>query len=269
MISLIVNGDDFGLCAPVNQGIATAFRQGILTSTSLLANSAGFADACTLMRKLPTLAVGLHVNLTCGQPLSPARTVASLVDQDGKFFSKWGFLQRAFRNALLLSHLKAEIRAQFQAVQDQALTITHVDSHHHVHLLPLVGRAVVELAEEYHVPVWRTFNETETAGCWQTRIMNRFYHRFGCRLYRTTSAPRRFWGTDFMLRRDKKEALLHLIRLLPAGVNELMCHPAAADINSAFPENRIDRLQELRALCDPEVRRAVKAAGIHLVAHGG
>lgn len=35
--TLVVNGDDFGLTAGVNAGILAAFREGILTSASIMA----------------------------------------------------------------------------------------------------------------------------------------------------------------------------------------------------------------------------------------
>jgi predicted glycoside hydrolase/deacetylase ChbG (UPF0249 family) len=57
-------------------------------------------------------------------------------------------------------------------------------------------------------------------------------------------------------------ALAGLIAGLGEGATELCCHPAAtADAASAYgPE----RLQELRSLCDPEVRAAVEDAGVRL-----
>ena len=58
MIQLIVNGDDYGLCPQVNLGVIRAHREGILTSTSLLANGAAWEQACQLSRTCPRLSVG-------------------------------------------------------------------------------------------------------------------------------------------------------------------------------------------------------------------
>ncbi len=230
-----------------------------------MANTAGFAEACALARQMPGLAVGLHINLTCGRPVSLISAVDSLVDAHGLFFGKWAFLRQVFRNAFSLSHLKTEIRAQWQVVLDAGITITHVDSHQHVHAVPVVGRIVAEIAHEYGTPVLRTFVETETTGSLQTRMINRLYRRAGRLLYNGETHPCRFWGTDFMNRRNKKRALLQFVQILPPGVHELMCHPAGADINQDYPANRIDRFQELQALCDPQVAEALSARGVRLV----
>jgi len=42
MKRLIVNADDFGLTENVNRGILDAHREGIVTSTTLLANGMAF-----------------------------------------------------------------------------------------------------------------------------------------------------------------------------------------------------------------------------------
>ena len=39
MKTLIVNADDFGFTPGVNAGITQAFREGILTSTTIMANA--------------------------------------------------------------------------------------------------------------------------------------------------------------------------------------------------------------------------------------
>jgi chitin disaccharide deacetylase len=70
MKQLIVNADDFGMAPGVNRAILEAHRTGIVTSTSLLANGAAFDEAAAAARATPTLAVGVHLNLTQGRPLS-------------------------------------------------------------------------------------------------------------------------------------------------------------------------------------------------------
>ena len=42
MKRLIINADDFGLSPGVNRGIVEAFREGILTSTTMLVNMPSF-----------------------------------------------------------------------------------------------------------------------------------------------------------------------------------------------------------------------------------
>ena len=60
MRRLIVNADDFGLAAGVNEGIIEAHVNGVLTSTSLMVERSEAADAVRLARAHPALSIGLH-----------------------------------------------------------------------------------------------------------------------------------------------------------------------------------------------------------------
>src|SRR5246127_5926014 len=66
--NLIVNADDLGWTEGVNRGILEAFHNGIVTSTSLLANGAAFAGGMEAARSAPGLGVGVHLNLSDGLP---------------------------------------------------------------------------------------------------------------------------------------------------------------------------------------------------------
>ena len=83
--NLIVNADDLGWTEGVNRGITDAHRNGIVTSTSLLANGAAFQSGVELARSTPGLGVGVHLNLSDGPPVAPPETVTSLVNFSGEF----------------------------------------------------------------------------------------------------------------------------------------------------------------------------------------
>src|SRR5256712_3264171 len=85
MKQLIVNADDFGLTEQVSRGILDAHREGIVTSTTLMANGGAFDAAVTLARRSPPLSVGVHLHLTQGAPLSPPSKIPTLVDGRGRF----------------------------------------------------------------------------------------------------------------------------------------------------------------------------------------
>ena len=78
MKRLIVNADDFGWTEGVNRGILEAHRNGIVTSTTVLANGAAFDAAMGLARRELRLGVGVHLNLSDGAPILPRWEVPSL-----------------------------------------------------------------------------------------------------------------------------------------------------------------------------------------------
>jgi predicted glycoside hydrolase/deacetylase ChbG (UPF0249 family) len=125
---LIVNADDFGAGRGINRGIAEAASKGILTSTSLMVNMTGTAEAVTLRRDLPHISIGLHVNLTNeGSPV---------VDLEND------------------SACRAEIVAQFQRFQDLTGALpTHLDAHHNIHRRDRLLPYFRDLAAEYALPL--------------------------------------------------------------------------------------------------------------------
>src|SRR5260370_42326931 len=85
MKGVSVNADDFGWSEGVNRGIVEAYRSGIVTSTTVLANGAAFDGAMRLARQERRLGVGVHLNLSDGAPLLPRWEVPSLVNEQGQF----------------------------------------------------------------------------------------------------------------------------------------------------------------------------------------
>jgi predicted glycoside hydrolase/deacetylase ChbG (UPF0249 family) len=71
MRRLIVNADDFGFTRGVNAGIVEACQQGILRSTTLMANGLAFEDAVERALGAPELDVGCHLVLIGGRATVP------------------------------------------------------------------------------------------------------------------------------------------------------------------------------------------------------
>src|SRR5205814_2906929 len=108
--------DEFGLTEHVNFGIIEAHEQGAVTSTTMLPNMWAFDHAAGLARANPTLAVGVHLNLTHGRPVLPPERVPTLVDRDGQFYRRAPFIQRLLRGQVRVDEIAAECRAQVEKV---------------------------------------------------------------------------------------------------------------------------------------------------------
>src|SRR5262245_2921312 len=113
MKRLIVNADDFGITEGVNRLIMELHVHGTVTSTSLLANGAAFNSAITMSKGHAKLGVGVHLNLTEGQPVSIPSEVPSLLDSRGLLVS--GAVNQAKRvltGRANLSEVEQELRSQ-------------------------------------------------------------------------------------------------------------------------------------------------------------
>jgi predicted glycoside hydrolase/deacetylase ChbG (UPF0249 family) len=259
---LVVNADDFGFTRDVNQGIVEAHRQGILTATTLMATGAAFDDAVRLARENPTLDIGVHLVLVGEPPFPP--TVAQLM------------------HAVALGRIRIhdELQAQVRRILDAGLEPTHLDTHKHTHLLPPVLAAVAQLSEEYRIPwVRRPFDFPLTPPgkgvTWAKRATSkslgivrghfaRVLARHGCR---STDHFAGFQITGHYAAED----LARLIRALPEGSTEFMCHPGICgdELRGARTRLKDSREQELRALTSPQVRAALTESRVELVNYRG
>jgi chitin disaccharide deacetylase len=154
---LVVTADDFGLTDGVNRAVLRGHRDGIVTSTSLLAVGRAYAGAVELAKQAPGLSVGVHLAIVGEDPpLLPAAEVPSLVDHTGHFpLSHTAVLRRAVLGRLDTADVRREFRAQIERVLGDGLPVSHLDTHQHLHLWPTIGAVVVDLADEFGIPAVR------------------------------------------------------------------------------------------------------------------
>ena len=82
MKKLIVNADDFGLHPLINAGIIKGYREGFITSTSLMPSAPCWQEAVQLAQENPQLGIGVHLTLVGSvAPVLPAGKVSSLLDE--------------------------------------------------------------------------------------------------------------------------------------------------------------------------------------------
>lgn len=157
----IFNADDFGISRGVNEAIVRAHKEGILNSASIMINQKYAKEAINLAKLMPDLEVGLHINLTNEEPAANPAEIPLLADENGK-------LKNGFVNLLLLSLLhpkklaaqaEIEIRAQIKKYLQSGLKLAHLDSHRHVHLIPVIFKVVRKLQKEFGAERIRVMNE--------------------------------------------------------------------------------------------------------------
>lgn len=259
---LVVNADDFGFTPDVNEGILRSHLEGIVRSTSLMANGPAFEHAVRIARQHPSLGVGCHLTLVQGE--SVASPGARLPRSAGRLLASPPTLREALR----------ELQAQIEALLAHGVRPSHLDTHQHVHLLPVVLEAVVTLADRFRIPWIRKPFDTPLgmapvlrAGLalairpWRIPFEERL-RRARCR---TSDYFAGFVGTGAMDARW----LVALLAGLPGGIGELMCHPGICgpDLLRADTRLKHSREREMRALCSDEVRQAVAEHGIELLSY--
>lgn len=142
---LTVCADDFGLSPDVSAGIAQLARSRRISAVSCLTNTPDWKQSAPALSDLPTsVAIGLHINLTEGQPLSPE--LAALWPTLPSLSS---LMARAHLGLLPQAAVQCEIEAQWGAfVAHMGQRPQFVDGHQHVHQFPGVRTAMLRTLDQ-------------------------------------------------------------------------------------------------------------------------
>lgn len=272
---LIVNADDYGRAPGVSRGILYAHRTGIVTSTTVMINRPGVEAQLAEAMACRELGVGLHLVFTAWRPVLPPQRIPALVDSNGHFLEQHQVWARA--KTIPVEQLHAELKAQVERFRALAGRLPdHLDCHHFVHLYPPFFQVYADLAAHYRLPLRVPFSP-------QTDLTKTlpFLEGFPCDLVRGIQVtdsnlvqarrlahPDHFIGTFFGRQALTVDYLFGLLKALPEGVSELMCHPGYDDPTLASSSYRTERELELALLTRSAVRRRVAELGIELVTFG-
>jgi hypothetical protein len=258
MKKLIINADDFGLTSGINRGVIRAHREGILTSTTLMAGGLAWQEAVELAADTPTLGVGVHLTLTALKPILPPEHVPSLVDGKGCF-------RKQFWRVLVWNkkEIKGEWRAQIQRLMEAGLRPTHLDSHHHIHLWPSLLTIACQLAQEFGIPAVRAISP----GSFRLMTVPDMQRRIAAKSWRRAEKfPLKKPGTVTALEiaGETKENIAGYMQKLGPGIHELFAHPGSpGDGQLAAISSLTDkRVEETETLCSDYMKSALATAGI-------
>jgi predicted glycoside hydrolase/deacetylase ChbG (UPF0249 family) len=265
MKRLIINADDFGL--------AELQQAGALSSATLMATAPYFSPAVYMAFAQPGLAVGCHVVLVDGSPARHPEEVPSLLDPSNSSLFRTtvgGFLRDLVRGRIREQEIESEAIAQIQRIQSSGLTVSHIDSHKHVHAFPRVLAPLLRAARHCGVrcvrnpfePGW-SLRATRAASAWrrtQVRAM-RTQHGAFTRLTKEHGMMTADGSIGLLATGTLDDSVLRsLLHAMPEGTWELVCHPGYQDaaLEQARTRLRASRETERSALLEviPDVLKS-------------
>ena len=283
MRRLIVNADDFGFTSGVNRAIVEAHANGIVTSSTLMANGKAFAEAAEMAKTLPKLSVGCHVVLIDGEPILDSQKVPSLTASNRFRDGIKGFAARALSGRIAGGEIAVEASAQIRKIQSAGITVSHIDTHKHTHLFPQILRPLLRAAADCGVKAvrnpfgprfpLRSGQLLARPNLWtryaEVRILRRFAGSFHDAVKRQGFVtPDGTLGIEVTGTLD--EQLFQAIAgSIPEGTWEFVCHPGYndRDLQTASTRLRESREAELRVLTLPAARELLAREGIQLISY--
>lgn len=263
---LIVNADDFGGSASINEAVIRAHREGVLTTASLMVNGAGCAEAVSMAEANPGLGVGLHLTLLCGRSALTQAQIPGLVNSRNEFTDdsfKAGVAY--YFNRRLRAQLRHEVHEQFRRFRATGLPLDHVNGHLHMHLHPVVFRILMDDGAELGIgcvrvtadPFW--LNLRLAKGQLVYRLSHAVIFLALAARARRQLKQRGFRHTQRVFgllqnARVDEDYVQRLLARLPEGDSELYSHPSLDDFKHEFA-----------ALISPRVREQIEARRIQLI----
>lgn len=141
---LIINADDMGMSTEFNQAICSLMTQGIVSSTSLMANGRAYEEAIQDIHKFDLRNIGVHLTLTCDGfendnkiTYSSVTHANSLEDKNGVLFCSYHDLAANASDEDIIN----EIYSQIIKIKNDGIEFTHIDNHMYsvIHYMGLRG----------------------------------------------------------------------------------------------------------------------------------
>ena len=274
MKNLIVNADDFGRHELINRAVEVAVNAGCLRSATLMAGGIAFDDAVNTAKRLPKLGVGIHFTLANGNPILPPKKIPSLVTAEGFFHADYvAFLKRYMCGKISLDEVRLELAAQLEKILRTGLTLTHIDSHQHLHHVPGIIEIVLELASTAKISAMRSADTKIFDG--ELNSVGKFIGRLGLGSLAKFAAhkahkknfitPEHFAGI-VAGESVTENFMLKLIDNLQDGTTEVMLHPGIDNkILRDFCDWEHDFEAELNAVTSPKVISALDNKNISAI----
>ncbi len=153
---LIIHADDLGVAHSENMASMSGLEKGPVNSASIMVPCPWFPEIAAYARANSTADLGLHLTLNSEWkhykwgPVTSRDSVASLVNQDGYFYSlvdSLGMYARA-------SEVELELRNQVKKAYRAGIDVTHLDAHMGAAVSrPDLLAAYMRIGRDYQLPV--------------------------------------------------------------------------------------------------------------------
>ncbi len=252
-VYLIVRADDMGYSHSGNLAIEESIVAGITTSVEVIVPSPWYLEAIEILKKYPSVDIGVHLALTSewdNIKWRPITSAESLVDERGYFFPMtWPNAHYPDSSILIKRNInpidvEVEIQAQIDIIK-QDVPITHLSTH--------MGW------ESMSAELYKVYEDVASAN--ELSVLLKDYG----------VAPISIFGARVMDAQEKEETFIKILETLKPGRYILIAHPALdtpeqrAISHRGYERVAQDRSTDLFILKSEKVKKQIEALGIRLI----
>ena len=261
--------DDAGMSHASNLGAIESLEKGVVTSISIMMPCPWVPEIIHYVKEHPLVDAGLHLtmnsewNLYRWGPVAGRPAVPGLCDPDGYL---WHPVQETAKHASA-DEVEREIRAQIEKAEAMGLHPTHIDTHMGaLAATPEFFDRYIKVGIEKQIPVLAIGGHRNFARIENPAAVKQLEERI-----------ERIWAAGLPVIDDlhtasyewkegsKSERFIAMLKNLKPGITMVIIHCSRpTDEFPLITSSSNLRLEDLRAMIDPELRRTVEQEGIKL-----
>jgi len=273
---LIVTGDDYGMCASVNEAMEACLAAGTMRALCVMTNMPEYAGAALLKGRFPECSIGIHWNLTQGKPVLSPGKITTLVDGSRQFHRS--LRHRWLTGGVRLTEVRAELQAQFERFCKLGMKPQFWNTHQDVHLSPGLFQAFVRIGSELGIRAMRShrrftipFGTTEL--CYHFRhpsywtkgqVIAQWSRQATGKGMRMPDG--RLYIPGYLLTTSSLREILGRVQWSRVqGAIELAIHPATRIEPELFGSLTQSRVREYKLFAQPELKDVFEQCGVRAV----
>lgn len=273
---LIFHGDDFGLTSGINRGIIRSFKEGLLSSASLVVNGEAAEEAVSLAKENPGLDLGVHLVLCDESPVLPPDQVPSIISGGSAFPPRREIVKAILIQRIDYREAEAEWSAQVKKALNAGLLISHLDGHQFVHLFPGLFPVCLRVADKFQIPYVRaSILDLMTLEVGLKRLSQWVLLKWWVRVYVSRLLPSHIRTIDSLgfLHSGGRMSIGAVLRAVdalgkrrPSSVVEVNLHPGIGDeyTQKKYMHWQYNWKNDLDLLLDGSLKEAMDLRGVEL-----
>ena len=144
-MDIIINADDFGYSEETVESTIKLFETKTISSATIMASMPGTEYAIDFAKSNLNYSFGLHLNFITDDTESPLldhTKIPSLTNNKGYFHDTKTLRKLSILNKIDPLDIELETMAQLERVTKFDINISHLDSHGHIHKLPIFSKTL-------------------------------------------------------------------------------------------------------------------------------
>lgn len=272
MQRIIVTADDYGMCDEVDRAIDAGIENGFITTTNVMLNLEALSDAADLRTRYPGLSLGIHWNVTTGKPISDSKTIPSLVDENGVFWSIGNFKKRYSKGLISPTDLEKELEAQYALFEQTCGKADYWNTHENSSLHTKAFKVFEKVAKRHDIKATRTFQRVyfdKFGLSFKTEarefLVKNFFQLWFTKIRKSFVMPTARVVSFDKISKTEGDILLNALKQDGRDLIEVVFHPAITADCSYFGNISTERIKEYQFVSSPEVRLKYEKAGFAFV----